>query len=55
MARYRIEVDTVRPLPTMRVLVDAVAEELERHGLGEHEYAVEVHGPPELKIGLVMR
>lgn len=55
MSEYRLTVNTARPLGTMKVLMDAVADELERRGLTEDEYDVQVEGPAELHIGLVMR
>jgi hypothetical protein len=52
MSDYALEVTTTRPLPSMKVLMDAVADELERRGFSPYEYSVIVKGPPELSIGL---
>lgn len=56
MSDYRVEVETDRDLPGgMTTLLDAVCEELEKNGIREDEYRVEVFGPPEMSLRVVMR
>lgn len=51
---YRLEVD-VRNGPGMQPIVDALAAALERMGYTEDDYYVGVHGPPELRAGVVTK
>lgn len=44
--------DDPRRPPSMAGLLDAVCGELERLGYSDRDYNVEVHGPPELRIGV---
>lgn len=58
MQTYDVTVDVrtdVNASIGLQSLTDIVAEGLERIGFTEVDYRVEVHGPPELRIGIVPR
>jgi len=51
LAEYRVTVEVHRALPSMDVIVDVIADELERRGYSPNgDYEVLVHGPPEMRI-----
>jgi hypothetical protein len=55
---YRVEVDVARDRGprSMQWFVDVICEALEREcNCTDRDYYVEVHGPPELRIGVVMK
>jgi len=56
---YWLEVDVrsdlVKSLRSVDDLVDIVCAGLEARGIEESDYYVEVHGPPEVRIGVTLR
>jgi len=53
---YAVTVEVHRALPSMDVIVDAIADELERRGYSPNgDYEVLVHGPPQMKIVVTER
>ena len=50
-----IRSDLTHSLRSMDDLVDIVCSGLEARGITDADYYVEVHGPPELRIGVVER
>lgn len=58
-AHYTVEVDVRtdvdRTLGSMQQLANIVAEGLEDLGMDPADYDVTVTGPPELRIGVVLR
>ena len=56
---YTLEVDLRNDIDAsvrgMAHLVDILCAALEERGFCEHDYCVEVKGPPELSIGVTMR